>query len=460
MTSRLTEAVDSVRATFALWRHADDPSGLSAAYQTCALYRYYQAQRREAEEHAEHASQVASDNGVAVAMGAAQVTRAYLAYMRNELDVAARWCAEAAEIAAENRSESLALRSRLIASCTQLGRSDERARADLVEHIEAARSLGLDELASTGYSQLASLDVEQRRLRSAELVLEQGLPFAKERDIPICQHWQMSVRSRLRFLEGRWKAALEDAEDVLEDDGMPLAGVWPHLVTALVGLRSGEAARDANAHLEQAWSLAESIVEPLRTLPVLSALAERMWLTGQENRRVVDEAPHALRRVEDMPGAQWAVADLSAWLRRLGLRDEVTAPPAVAGGRRDADPFAAAMALSDSGDPDDGLEAVERLDALGAFATADRLRVWWRRTAGVHVSARPRTTTRANPGGLTNRQLDVARLVSRGLTNAEIAARLYISPKTTDHHVSAVLTKLGLASRRAVVVRADELGLG
>jgi DNA-binding NarL/FixJ family response regulator len=50
--------------------------------------------------------------------------------------------------------------------------------------------------------------------------------------------------------------------------------------------------------------------------------------------------------------------------------------------------------------------------------------------------------------------------VARGLTNGEIAARLYISPKPADHHVSAVLAGLGLPSRRAVVVRADELGLG
>jgi len=68
-------------------------------------------------------------------------------------------------------------------------------------------------------------------------------------------------------------------------------------------------------------------------------------------------------------------------------------------------------------------------------------------------------STRANPGGLTNRQLDVARLVARGLSNNEIAGRLYISPKTADHHVSAILAKLGLPNRRAVVVQADDLGL-
>ena len=51
-------------------------------------------------------------------------------------------------------------------------------------------------------------------------------------------------------------------------------------------------------------------------------------------------------------------------------------------------------------------------------------------------------------------------MVARGFTNAEIAARLFISLRTTDHHVSAVLTKLGLPSRRAIVVQAAQLGLG
>ena len=75
------------------------------------------------------------------------------------------------------------------------------------------------------------------------------------------------------------------------------------------------------------------------------------------------------------------------------------------------------------------------------------------------VPSRRRTSTVTNPSGLTSRQLDVARLVARGLTNAELAQQLYISTRTADHHVSAVLTKLGLGTRREVVRRADELGL-
>ena len=68
-------------------------------------------------------------------------------------------------------------------------------------------------------------------------------------------------------------------------------------------------------------------------------------------------------------------------------------------------------------------------------------------------------STRANPAGLTSRELDVLRLLARGLRNSEIAAELYVSPKTVDHHVSAVLRKLGVDDRRAAVRSAALLGI-
>ena len=118
-----------------------------------------------------------------------------------------------------------------------------------------------------------------------------------------------------------------------------------------------------------------------------------------------------------------------------------------------------AMALADADEPELRIRAVEQLDQLGATAVADRQRLLMRQQGWVAVPQRRRTSTLANPSGLTNRQLDVAKLVARGLTNAEIAQRLYISPKTADHHVSAVLTKLGVANRRQVGHVAQSFGL-
>jgi DNA-binding NarL/FixJ family response regulator len=71
----------------------------------------------------------------------------------------------------------------------------------------------------------------------------------------------------------------------------------------------------------------------------------------------------------------------------------------------------------------------------------------------------PRPTSRAAPAGLTPRQAEVLALIARGATNAQIAEALVITPKTVDHHVSAVLGKLGVASRREAGAAAAGLGL-
>jgi DNA-binding NarL/FixJ family response regulator len=65
----------------------------------------------------------------------------------------------------------------------------------------------------------------------------------------------------------------------------------------------------------------------------------------------------------------------------------------------------------------------------------------------------------ANPAGLTARELEVLGLLSEGLQNAEIADRLVVSRKTVDHHVSAILRKLGVGSRRDVRAAAERLGV-
>ena len=68
-------------------------------------------------------------------------------------------------------------------------------------------------------------------------------------------------------------------------------------------------------------------------------------------------------------------------------------------------------------------------------------------------------STRRNAAGLTARQVDVLRLLAEGLTNAAIARRLVVSPRTVDHHVAAILAKLEVPSRREAAAKAAELGL-
>jgi DNA-binding NarL/FixJ family response regulator len=66
--------------------------------------------------------------------------------------------------------------------------------------------------------------------------------------------------------------------------------------------------------------------------------------------------------------------------------------------------------------------------------------------------------TRAHPAGLTARQSEILRLLAAaGMSNAEIAERFVVSVRTVDHHVSAVLQKLGVTGRREAAARAGGL---
>jgi DNA-binding NarL/FixJ family response regulator len=99
------------------------------------------------------------------------------------------------------------------------------------------------------------------------------------------------------------------------------------------------------------------------------------------------------------------------------------------------------------------------LDRLGAVATASLVRRRLRRAGARGIPRGPRATTRANPGQLTDRQLEVLALLAEGSTNAEIAARLYLSQRTVDNHVAALLARLSVSSRHDALAVAAGLGL-
>jgi DNA-binding CsgD family transcriptional regulator len=477
MVSRLPEAVVSISEATRLWAEARDDDGLAAAHSRRALIEYYAARRAAAERHIE----LALGHRDAPAYGAARSLEMLLAFRRNDAEGTSLGREVTRSLARERSDDELLVRSEILGTAGDVLMGDDLAARDrLLTLVHDAAARLFDETASTGWSQLAAIDVEQRRFRDAESLLEQSLPFTVDRDIPICEQWQIGVRSRLQFERGRWEAGLEDARTVL-DGGAPIASLWPHLVAGLVALRRGEPAGEGEEeHLERAWTLAEQMGEPLARLAVMAAFAERAWLLDVDEPRLAG-AGDLLSEVGDLPGVQWSTGRLLVWLQRLdgdgdrgaavrrGRSATVAEPSALELEGRYAEaaqhwralgaPYESALAGIGSSDEQVAFGALTDLETMGAWAAADRARGVLRERGLSRVPARRRATTVANPSGLTSRQLDVARRVALGLTNAELAQKLYISPRTADHHVSAVLTKLGLGTRREVVRRASELGL-
>lgn len=121
--------------------------------------------------------------------------------------------------------------------------------------------------------------------------------------------------------------------------------------------------------------------------------------------------------------------------------------------------YEAAVVLASAGDAETEREALVEFQRLGArraaALTARRLRERGERA----LPRGPRPSTRQNPALLTARELEVVAPVAKRLRNAEIAQRLHLTEKTVDHHLLAILGKLGVRSRTEAVQAAAALGL-
>jgi DNA-binding CsgD family transcriptional regulator len=235
-----------------------------------------------------------------------------------------------------------------------------------------------------------------------------------------------------------------------------------------VGARRGEVG--AWDDIDEAIALADGNKEPGWIVFANLALTEARWLQGD-----LDLARQAAELAADHAAAcdPWDRGAIAVWLRRTGSSRVVDGDLAEPYGFEfqgkwekaaqlwiDLDcRYEAALALLDSADEAALRQALGIFDDLGA-KPAVRIAQQRMRSLGVRsVPNGVQAATRANPLGLTRREQEVLDLICAGHTNVEIAARLVISARTVDHHVSAVLAKLGTPTRSAAASAAVRMGL-
>lgn len=254
---------------------------------------------------------------------------------------------------------------------------------------------------------------------------------------------------------GDWAAAEPTLAEV--DQGWMLARVQARL-----------GRRAARATIERAWGWARSARQIDMTVHAAASYAEYLWLTGEEAPGLVAEFVRVFERAHNTSAL---AGDLPFWLWELGGLREVPewvpdqwrlitiGRPSEAAAIWEAHgfPYERALALM-HGEDGDRIEALRIFDDLGAVAAAARLRQILR-DEGIRVPRGPAAATRRHPVGLTSRQAEVLDLVAVGLTNAEIADRLFVSPRTVDNHVAAIFTKLDVTDRHAAVDTARKLRL-
>lgn len=218
--------------------------------------------------------------------------------------------------------------------------------------------------------------------------------------------------------------------------------------------------------MEEACSLEGPTVPPQRMAALAAIRAEAAWLAGNRESVIREAEPaYELLRSKHDPCMK---GELAAWLWRAGaLRvppTDIEEPYAleIGGDWRGAArlwkgfgcPYEYASLLACHGAEPEQRAALTIFEQIGAAPAARVLRRRMRVQAVRGVPRGSRPSTRRHPLGLTRRQAEILALLSDGLRNSVIAKRLFVSTKTVDHHVSAILAKLGVPSRAQAVARA------
>jgi DNA-binding NarL/FixJ family response regulator/tetratricopeptide (TPR) repeat protein len=342
----------------------------------------------------------------------------------------------------------------------------------------------------------ASIWVE--RWERAETVLGRLVEAAREASAVGLLIYPLAARSHLDFRRGRWQAALADAGESVElarETGQ--IGLLAHSLTALArvesGLGRGEAAQ---AHGREALELTRALGSDAIRVYALSALAFDDLIGGRVESviELLDEAQQVAVRLQmDEPAlVQWAPDHIEALARsgdaeraqaaldRFSGQAETTQRTwalacaarcrgILAGPADFAEHFEEALRLhAGDGQPFEGarteLAFAERLRRVrqradarphlaAALETFERLGAKpWIARAQAELEATggptgPKAESDGGAGDLTPSELKIALLVAQGMTNREVAAALFLSPKTVEHHLSHIYRKLDVRSR-------------
>jgi ATP/maltotriose-dependent transcriptional regulator MalT len=387
--------------------------------------------------------------------------------LADDAEQAQSWGQRALELATRLGDDTTRAHALVNMGCARVQVDPDDVGALLEAH-ELADAAGEREDATRALGNLGYVLMSWARPESALRFAERALEYAETYEVHTYASYVKTEIAWIRLRSGDWEHAERTARNEIAT-GRTIVQLLARTVLTELAVRRGDA--DAPDLVGELEALADRAGEPQRLTPVIELQTE-LAMTGR-GPMLAERFELLARQLRENGGLRGRFAvRLAGWAAMAGMDIELDWPasgPYAAMMRRDwpaaADEFGKlgwsydrALMLSLLDDEPALVEAIEIARGLGAEPltrrVADRMR-----ELGMRVPQGPRRTTRENPAGLTARQLEVLTLIAEGLTNAEIAERLVVSPRTAEHHVAAVLTKLGATTRREAAKRASELRL-
>ena len=461
------EAIELTEMAISHYQEVEDPSGESGALIQAAHYCEIVGERKRCEQFAEKAVSVLGSKPSGNDLARALEINAFVQIQASNVSATTEFVDRAT---AADGVDDVWLQIRLL--------NHRGVVADLINYPDGRGSLDdarrLAEGAGEWYEEARALAniawtaLENRDLPTAADYAKRAVASSAQHQLVTMEAYASAIHATVLALGGEFETAADAAGELDTNiDGsrgaMYKAVAIP--VLAVVEARTGRSISDA---LLRVWDAFGKTDEFQRIGPAAMAVAELAWISGSSEVSVAD-----LRYVMDMGldrGLSWSAGSIAFWLWKLGELEAV--PAGIAEPYRlviEGNPLAAAemwkklgcpyeraIALS-HGDSTAQLQALSLFDTLGATAVAAKLRKTMR-GQGIAVPRGKGRATRGHRAGLTARQAEVLELLAEGLTNIEIADRLFLSLRTVQNHVAAILMKLDVTSRDAAVDAARDRG--
>jgi DNA-binding CsgD family transcriptional regulator/tetratricopeptide (TPR) repeat protein len=459
---QLDDGFEAVRRAIDLHRAAGDEAGVGRCTRMLSRLHWYCGDGKAARTTAIDAVEILEPLGDSAELGRAYSGIAQLAMLDDDPERTAFWGNRALEVAGRV-GDAFTRTHALVNLATLDGMLDPECVEPLLEAHAAADAAGNSHEATRALGNLGYAQMMWVRPAEAIAYSQQALDYAAEHEVDSLAVYNANVVAWLHLRSGDW----DEAETVARRATTPersAPGFIAKVVLATLSIRRGDA--DARGRVADVTADAELAAEIYPVVAAIELSSEHALLSG---------APLPVEWIEREraklpPGAAGMI--LSSWAAVAGVTIEspVEGSPVYSAMQR-ADWQAAADAFGEIGWMydralmlsllDDGAALAEGLTiarGLGAAPLVARI-ARRMRDLGLRIPRGPREATRGNPAHLTPRQLEVLSLLCAGRTNAEIADELVVSPRTAEHHVAAVLTKLGARDRRDAARRAAALGL-
>lgn len=467
LTGQHGRALEARRASLEIWRASGARMREGDALQWLSRLSWFVGRRADANSYAAEAVSTLESLPPSAELARAYSNCAGLDMESHELESGIIWAQRAIALA-----ESCAANEILCDALGTLGAllligGDASGWGELERGLRLALDGGLQEQVASAFNDLSAMAVSWRQYDKAARYLSEGMAYCEKHDLDSLRLYMLAYRARKNFEQGDWPAASEDAEAVLRHPlATPITRIPALRTLGHIRIRRGDP--QAEVALEEAWAIGGAAQELQRIGTLAAIRAEAAWLTGDCAGVLKTVAPAyelvCQRRDPRMKG------ELASWLWRIGaLKDqpsEIAEPYAqeISGDWRAAAdnwkllgcPYEHACLLAWHGAETEQREALEILERLEAAPAAQLLRKRMRAEGVRAVPRGSRSSTRSNRLGLTRREAEILVLVSQGMRNSAIAKRLFVSTRTVDRHVSAILSKLGVQSRGEAVALANQ----